>query len=654
MSYGQVDDLQSNYKQLNNRLRDNLHGGNTMMAKLQADSLISLAKVIGDEDTYISALGTKYRVCKYMGEYAESISLMKEQLSLLKDPVVRASTYSNLGSVYQLRGDVDTGLFYAKVGLDQLAGVDDSIHSREIAYVINQVGVMYYAQGMLDSSAYYQHRAIDYTSPTDSTRMTSMSLNFAQSLMDMKNFEEAHSVTDRVVAMANAPSYKNTYAWAHRVKSLIYREEGKYEEAEKWAAKAVALHENGGSHRRDNEIYTNFAQALLKNNKIKEAKIQLAKVSKPDSESNFRLKANYYLALLEIELKNGNSQRLDQVYQTTARVVDSLGHIRETQQFHDISAAYHATFDRFRTAYFDLKRSRVLLDSITSKDNNYVVNNLQTKYQTSLKERQIAEQELALNKAASRQRTLLLGFISFLVMGGLIAWFWRRQSRITAELKEAEILSLKKENKLIAMQSILSGQEDERKRIAQDLHDNIGSLMSTIKLKILDIQKSIENVQRINIVGEVDDMIGQAATEIRRISHNMTPVAMDLTGLEGAIEDLGTQLRQGGIQTTFKLRSLDKLRDKQKQVIVYRVVQEIINNIGKHSGARTVFVESSADDKALLMRIEDDGKGMSREDWENGSGMGIKSIKSRIEYLEGEVIMDGTDGTVFMLKIPLL
>jgi len=653
----QSDLGQIRFQEMSRRMKQSLHAGNIVLAEERMDSMIVLAKEENNQENLLFALDAKNQMHLFRSEFDLAIPLLKQQIRtrryLKTNPGVLALTTMQLGEVFKSKGELDSALHYSTISLGILPNVPDSLGYRINSYVYNSHAVMHYAAGNLDSAAFYHEKQLEYVRPLDTTRFAGTYFNLAQVLMDMNNYQEAHNYADRILKLTNADGFQSQYARAHRVKAKIFIKDRKFNIAEKYAMKAVELYDNTNFKTSANSIYLTYSKALLLNNKIKEAKENIKRITNPELERNLENKANYYLTLLDIELRSGSESRIEEAYQLAKDVVVNLDQINPRQTFHDFSAIYHELNGRYKDAYSDLKVSRMLRDSALSRENQIIVNALQAKYESSLKEKRIAEQKLELNKVNSRQQILWISLIGLLFLAGSIFWFLRKQSRISSELKESEILSLRKENKLIAMQSILSGQEEERKRIAQDLHDSIGTLMGTIKMKVFDIQQRIENVQQINIAGEIDTMVGKAATEIRRISHNMTPIALDLTGLEGAIEDLGTQLRMNGIDCTFSLAGLDHIEDKQKQVVIFRVLQEIVNNIGRHSQARNAYVNSFIDDDILRIEIGDDGVGMSETAWVQSTGLGINSIKSRVEYLDGQIQMNSDKGTSFVINIPI-
>ena len=324
-----------------------------------------------------------------------------------------------------------------------------------------------------------------------------------------------------------------------------------------------------------------------------------------------------------------------------------------------ISEVFHAAGDYKQSLLF-YQVYHAAVDSLQSTEKSVRFKEVEEKYSSEKKEKLIAEQKLAIEKTQTQNRIYLFGMIYLFLAGLTFLFFTRRDQKnkrlINAQilsLKEAEIDKLQQENQIIAMESIMEGQEEERQRIARDLHDNIGTLMSTIKVKLLTIQKNVESIEKINITTQLDDMINKASSEIRRISHNMTPVALNLTGLEGALEDLAQQLVDKGYEVDQELHDLNKIDDRQKKIMIFRIFQEIVQNVEKHAQSSFVKLESWVDGSFLNCVIKDNGIGMSNNVWENTNSMGVNSIKSRVNYLNGIISMENKDGTEFKIKIPL-
>lgn len=284
-------------------------------------------------------------------------------------------------------------------------------------------------------------------------------------------------------------------------------------------------------------------------------------------------------------------------------------------------------------------------------------------YQTIEKKYNVAKKQEVINEQKIRLRNYGIGLISLLglaLIGGLLFFNYKKRQDLQQKLvvqeniaKESEIENLKKENKLISMQSMIEGQEEERKRIAQDLHDNIGTLMTTIKMKFMSIQEEIESIQKMNITNELDTMISNASAEVRRISHRMTPKILEHTGLRDSVKELELQLAENNIEVKSSIDILEEIKNDSIELQLYRALQEIYNNIVKHSQATKVSVVADIKDNNLIIRVRDNGIGLSQEKWESKNTLGLEGIKSRIAYLNGEIKRISEDGMHLKISIPL-
>ncbi len=222
-----------------------------------------------------------------------------------------------------------------------------------------------------------------------------------------------------------------------------------------------------------------------------------------------------------------------------------------------------------------------------------------------------------------------------------------------AQINEQKIVQLEQERSLLAMTSMIKGQESERKRIAQDLHDGLGGLLSSVKAQLHDIERRVDALAGIDLYSRASEMIDEASSEVRRIAYDMMPTALSKLGLKAAIEDLASRLEtHHRIDVDLQLFDLDNRLEEATEVMLYRIVQEACNNIVKHADASEVLIQTSRIQNDLVVIIEDNGKGIQAGTDRNGIGM--KSIESRAKFLEGQVdIASSDEGTCITLQIPV-
>jgi signal transduction histidine kinase len=202
---------------------------------------------------------------------------------------------------------------------------------------------------------------------------------------------------------------------------------------------------------------------------------------------------------------------------------------------------------------------------------------------------------------------------------------------------------------------MIEGQEAERLRIAKDLHDSLGGLLSTVKAHFTTIQNEIKQLEQFNLTSKTNNLIDEACTEVRRISHNMMPQALSISGLEGAVEDLGDQLSEQGFETTIEISKLAEGIDSTREVMIYRLLQEVTSNIRKHAQASTILIQFIGHDDNLSMIVEDNGVGFNYKEQLVKGGLGLKSINSRVQFLDGSINWDTQpgNGTIISVTIPV-
>jgi len=196
--------------------------------------------------------------------------------------------------------------------------------------------------------------------------------------------------------------------------------------------------------------------------------------------------------------------------------------------------------------------------------------------------------------------------------------------------------------------------ENERKRIASDLHDSLGPLLSAVKLNIssVDIRQPEDKIILEKTGRYLDEIIGS----MRQISHDLLPVTLERKGLVEAIREFVGQVN--GKQTiNIQLYVVKEIRVlPEKEIHIFRMIQEIVHNTLKHAQAKNLQIGMSEEDGHLLFLTKDDGKGFDTEkELAGGHGLGLKSLESRCEILNGIFSLESKPGTGtnYFIKIPV-
>ena len=229
----------------------------------------------------------------------------------------------------------------------------------------------------------------------------------------------------------------------------------------------------------------------------------------------------------------------------------------------------------------------------------------------------------------------------------LITLLSYRTYRQKQKLQQHRIDELETQQQLLAAEAVMKGEEQERTRLAKDLHDGLGGMLSGIKYSFQTMKGNLimtpDNQQAFE---RSMDMLDSSIKEMRRVAHNMMPEALVKFGLDTAMKDFCDDInRSGALRVVYQSLGMDQLQVEQTTAIaVYRIVQELLNNTMKHAAANTAIVQLSRTDTGINITVEDDGKGFDPVILSQGKGIGWSNIQSRVEYLKGKMDVRSTPG----------
>jgi len=334
--------------------------------------------------------------------------------------------------------------------------------------------------------------------------------------------------------------------------------------------------------------------------------------------------------------------------------------------YNHLQLAYDKLGD-YKKAYLFARRYEELKDSIMNHERLIEESKIVIQYQTEANKREIQNLErenLAVVERAQTQKrtvtllTIGLGLLS-LAIYYIISFYTQRikASRIINQQKnqisDQKIRELEDNLKISSMQSMIEGQEVERERIAKDLHDSLGGLLSTIKLQFDNVQSKVKTLGKVKEYQTANKLIDAAVEEVRTISRNLQPGAMKDLGLIASLKDLFNRIDGKHYpEVTFQYFDFPEKIDNMKALSIYRIIQELLNNAIKHSQAKEILVQLSKQEEELVILFEDDGVGFEPENLTR-KGMGLENIQSRVNYLKGNLHIDSQigKGTTFLIHI---
>jgi len=263
-----------------------------------------------------------------------------------------------------------------------------------------------------------------------------------------------------------------------------------------------------------------------------------------------------------------------------------------------------------------------------------------------------AQQRIEIEEASNQRRLLLILLLSLLVLS-LTGYLLYKQKANKREKQFAKINDLLKNQEIKSYQVVLDAQEEERKRIAGELHDRLGSTLSAAKLYFNNME-DLKNGQEAKAMKKGVELLDLAVQDVRNISHNMASGVLAQFGLEHALIDLRETISGSGrVKMKVLLHGLNKGMPREVQLQVYRMIQELVSNALKHSGANEIIVQVTRHESELTVTVEDNGSGF--KDRGVSDGIGLKNMERRVELLNGTYHIDtGRDiGTIVSIDIPI-
>jgi signal transduction histidine kinase len=307
---------------------------------------------------------------------------------------------------------------------------------------------------------------------------------------------------------------------------------------------------------------------------------------------------------------------------------------------------------RYKEAYQYFKTYQVLNDTILNSERTKQFSEREARFQSEKKDTQIKLQKATITQKNTLSMVLAGAVLALLVIGFLAYGNYKHKQ----VLQQQRINELETEKQLTATEAVLKGEEQERTRLAKDLHDGLGGMLSGIKYSL--------NTMKGNLVMTPDnaqafersmDMLDSSIKEMRRVAHNMMPEALVKFGLDTALKDFCADInKSGALHVSYQSIGLGNTEiDQTTSITIYRIVQELLNNTMKHASAKNAIVQLCKTNGQIAVTVEDDGKGFDTSVLKGTRGIGWSNIQNRVEFLKGKLDVNSAPdkGTSVLIEL---
>ncbi len=435
----------------------------------------------------------------------------------------------------------------------------------------------------------------------------------------------------------------------------IYLEIGEPDSAQISLEASLSCCENWLSDKKKAQIFAiigeNYWLGLKDNQKAYSSFLKAKKYADASKDLNSRAFANIKLGgFTESDL--GLIER-EALLDTAYMLFDSLGSIVDLIYVKRMQANLYQEYGLANKLYNAYNSVWPLYDTLHRFEMRHEVADLRTKYRTQQKEEdnirlnlENARQELALNIESQKNQKLVIGLVISILLGSGLLLFLFYRNKIKAQKLQSE-----QERKTFL--AITEGEEKERIRLSKELHDGLGQILSTARMNVNALDGELEE-EDVEIWQTSLKLIDEAVVEVRNVSHALMPSALVQLGLIPAISQICDQINAAGkIKVEFSENGDFRNWPDSMKISVFRIVQEVLNNMVKHAEASAIRVSLKFNEPYLQLNIEDNGKGFDLDKIETSKGIGWKNIKSRVNLLRGELEIDSEigKGTSIALKL---
>jgi two-component system, NarL family, sensor kinase len=508
----------------------------------------------------------------------------------------------------------------------------------------------------------------------------------------IKNNKQKESIENSLQILQSAESANDTLKQL-RAKIMIgwaYMELDQNRKAMDWFLEAVNLDNISRQKYGQPTLYANMTSVYVNLHKYDSAELWAEYAVRLAKEKNdLTSLANSYFISAEIYIDNHNNTRAENLMQEGLKIRKLIGDpfyivsdIYQLGNFYahnnepdkgitlvneGISIAekynlnaklpllYTALAENYQSAGNYKMYSNTLNEIISLKDSMYTKNSadalseIQTKYEVQKKQNIIIRQKLDLTK----KNNLIYGTLILLAVTVLLSYVIFQTRKKNQQLKMQEIVI---DQKRKTMDAVMQAEENERKRIAADLHDSVAQKMVVAKLnlEVLEGYLPALNQEQRHVYNNIFSLVDDSCIEVRNLSHTMMPQAFFQSGLTDAVKNFIDKIENKNLRVTFSAEGELESLDNNTEIMIYRVIQECLQNIIKHADASKVDISIILENEEIDVIIEDNGVGFDTGSLENIEGMGMKNLKSRIDFLNGELDINSQKGkgTVIAFYIP--
>lgn len=576
---------------------------------------------INDERLKVTSLKRMGIILKNKGSYAKALEKMQEVLEyekLFKSWKGIASVYNNMGTVYREIGALDEAYrcYISSLNIKE----KHYPGSRTLCNTYRNLGYFYgNYRANTDTAAYYFDRAEKIALTLSDKEIIADIANDRGNLYRIKeDNQKAKEYLHRALLGFKEIKYRHRIALVLLNLGLVSTKLEEFSEAEAYLKKCL-------------EIWKSSLDSIgIARANINLGDLMLQKKSYEGAKSHYKISYDISVRL----------NKADITWKALLGLAESHAGLREYQE------AYRAMRD------YD-----AIEDTLYSKEKNKTISLLRERFNTEKKEQEITylntirdQQANALRQSDIIWKSTMAISVLVLIIVGMLAIYYRYRQKVEIrealrkdELNSYRMKALNQQKEMQVMEAAFIAQEEERQRISSMLHGEVGSVLHTFKMYFSSWEEKMEGERE--QYAKASELLDRATHEIREVSHTLDAGVVNNLGLSMAMEEMVNGInRAGKLAVTLDMHGIDNGLSSKKEMGIYRIIQEAMGNVIKHSGASKMDISLTKSKDELTIIIEDNGKGFDLVEARKNGGLGLRNIEDRASQMGGEVVFDAMLG----------
>lgn len=613
--------------------------------------LLAQANSSKDDSSQVALLLRAGRILRFSNRDSAHILLSKSLMlaKQKKQQVLECAVMDALADYERLGGDYKRCIAIADSGIALAKKIDAD---KEAGTLYQTAGAAYAEQGNVKAAANYFHKAIKYHQAAGYDKGVAMTTTNLGSLYYMGlQYQEALQWYKKAVQLQGVVQDSNSIAITLTAIGQVYYDLNKMDSAEEYTLNAYKIMSQRPLM--VNSLYENvlglYDFAFGRNDLVLASHwLDIADSLAHSQKSEYRI-ARVLTCRGLIAEKKGNIPLAIQLITESLKGIEAEGNVLMMKGTYESLYKLYSNSGDYKNALDMHVKYKVLSDSIYNTETAETVNDLNLKYETAEKEKEIIAQQQELKEKENRLRTLYIAIgssmIILLLLIGIII-----QSKNVARQKQ---LAMKQEQDIALLKALVTGEEKERSRIARELHDGLGGILAAAQMHLSTLNTpQISDQQKLT---QSAQLVSSAAEETRRIAHNMLPETLLRLGLDEALKEYSRTITDSKLlEVEYESIGIKARLEASSELAIYRVIQELVNNIIKHAKASHALIQLHQHNNTLSITIEDNGHGFDTKASQK-DGIGLANIKSRINFLNGSLNIksDKEKGTSVYIEIQL-